>query len=70
VAQLIDQILSLSKAERLKIAMQILMSIQNAAAISGKHIKELSQFQKELKAGNVTCYSEEAFCSEARKRIS
>ena len=71
MAELVQQILSLPKAMRIKIAMQILLSIQEEE--DGKidwHSEELAKFQKKLKAGEVTYFSEEAFWAEASRRAS
>ena len=47
--ELVKQILSLSKAERLKIAMQILLSIhEEENHESDWHLAELNKFQEEL----------------------
>ncbi|MEZ4847269.1 MAG: addiction module protein [Bacteroidia bacterium] len=71
MAELVEQILSLPKAVRLKIAMQILLSIQEEESNSPDwHLDELDKFQKELSDGKVKYYSEEEFWAEARKRVS
>ena len=71
MAELVEQILSLPKAIRLKIAMQILMSIHEEENHSQDwHLDELDKFQKELVKGKVKYFSEEEFWAEARKRIS
>ncbi len=71
MAELVEQILSLSKSERLKIAMQILLSIQEEESTDPDwHIAELENFQQALKKGNVEYYSEAEFWAEARKRVS
>ncbi len=71
MAELVEQILSLPKAMRLKIAMQILMSIHDEEGDDPDlHIAELEKFQSELAKGNVSYYSESEFWAEARKRVS
>lgn len=71
MAELVKQILSLPKAERLKIAMQILLSIQEEESAGDEwHLQKLDQFQAELKEGNVSYHSEEDFWKEAKKRVS
>lgn len=69
--ELVEQILSLPKSVRLKIAMQILLSIQEEESHSPDwHLEKLNKFQKELSKGKVKYYSEEDFWDEARKRVS
>lgn len=69
--ELVEQILSLPKAERLKIAMQILLSIQEEEGNNPDwHLEELEKFQKDLSSGKIKYYSEKDFWAEARKRVS
>lgn len=71
MVELVEQILSLPKATRLKIAMQILMSIHDEEGDdSDSHTDELEKFQAELAKENVSYYSESEFWTEARKRVS
>ncbi|MEM6801910.1 MAG: addiction module protein [Bacteroidota bacterium] len=71
MAELVEKILSLPKAQRLKIAMQILLSIQDEVEESlDWHLEELDKFQEELKKGNIKYLSEKDFWAEARKRVS
>ena len=71
MAELVEQILSLPKATRLKIAMQILMSIHDEESDAPDwHKAELEKFQQELAKGKVKYYSEAEFWAEARKRVS
>ena len=69
--ELVKQILSLPKADRLKIAMQILLSIhEEENSEPDWHLEELEKFQQELTKGNITYFSEKEFWAEARKRVS
>ena len=69
--ELVKQILSLPKADRLKIAMQILLSIhEEENSEPDWHLEELEKFQQELAKGNITYFSEKEFWAEARKRVS
>ncbi|MEZ4775485.1 MAG: hypothetical protein R3D00_20035 [Bacteroidia bacterium] len=69
--ELVDQILALSKSARLKIAMQILLSIQEEEKREeDDHTAELEKFQQKLTGGNVRYYSEAEFWAEVRKRVS
>jgi hypothetical protein len=65
MGDLINQILSLSKKERLKIAMQILLSIQDEEENALEwHIRELDKFQDSLKDGEVQYLSEKDFWTD------
>ncbi|MDX2248319.1 MAG: hypothetical protein SF052_16165 [Bacteroidia bacterium] len=69
--ELVDQILALSKSARLKIAMQILLSIQEEEKREEDgHDAELEKFQQKLAGGKVRYYSEAEFWAEVRKRVS
>ncbi|MDX2248310.1 MAG: hypothetical protein SF052_16120 [Bacteroidia bacterium] len=69
--ELVDQILALSKSARLKIAMQILLSIQEEEKREEDgHDAELEKFQQKLTGGKVRYYSEAEFWAEVRKRVS
>ena len=66
----IERILNLPKAERLKIAMQILLSIQAEEAEAELHLAELEAFQEKLTEGKVAYHAEEEMWKAVRKRIS
>ena len=70
--ELIVQIMSLPRTERLKIAMQILLSIHDEedSAIPSEHEAELKRFQDRLEEGKVDYSSEKDFWKEVRKRVS
>ena len=71
MAEIIEKILSLSKAERLKIAMQILLSIQEEEHGNDDwHLAELTKFQQDLSDGKVTYHSEKEFWADVHKRVS
>ncbi|MEM8897239.1 MAG: addiction module protein [Bacteroidota bacterium] len=70
MAELVKQIMALPKADRLKIAMQILLSIQEEDEhIPAWHQEELETFQQLLSEEKVTYHSESNFWEEARKRV-
>ena len=69
MAEILAQILSLPKADRLRIAMQILVSIHDEEeSLSDEHKEQLEAFQHTLSEGKVKYMSENDFWAEARKR--
>lgn len=69
--ELVKQLLALPQEERLRIAMTILLSIQEEnSGPPDWHDEKLAEFQSKLKEGNVTYYNESEFWAEARKRVS
>ena len=66
----VQHILSLPKAERLRIAMEILRSIQQEESPDAEHSAELQAFQARLEAGEVAYYSEDELWAELRKRTT
>lgn len=69
--ELVEQLLALPQEERLRIAMTILLSIQEEnSGLQDSHDEKLAEFQSKLKEGNVTYYNETDFWAEARRRVS
>ena len=69
--ELVKQLLALPRAERLKIAMQILLSIhEEESSESDWHLEELEKFQEDLAKGKIKYLSEKEFWAEARKHVS
>ena len=70
MSETLDHIYSLPKAERLRIAMQILLSVQAEEAEAALHLAELEAFQEKLGRGEVGYHSEEAMWKAVKKRLS
>ena len=70
MAELVKQIMALPKADRLKLALRILLSIQEEdEQLPAWHQKELDTFQQVLSEGKATYHNEKDFWNEARQRI-
>ncbi len=68
--ELVKQIMALTKAERLKLALQILLSIKEEdEQLLDWHQEDLETFQQLLSEERVTYRSEKDFWNEARRKI-